>query len=182
MQGSRLPDNMQPRVQAGRSSAWRGVDEFDRSAPTPGHGSIMISGLIGDILDTQNLDEVRKVGKAEACIKEIILRMGSPTVIKPLIDFLMEIEAAKQWISKGKAFEPHNYLGTLCRPAMRSEDCCGPEILRHRASPHFNGNCEAFDSWLIELLSSLTAPEDNPAVRFIRDVHISLRTILLCCA
>ena len=44
------------------------------------------------MIESQDAETIMKLSKTESCIKEMILHMGTPSVLIPIVDFLAQLE------------------------------------------------------------------------------------------
>ena len=68
-----------------------------RGPPEPGAGFATVSDMLVKMIEFQDTETVTKLSKTENCIKEMVLHMGTPTVLVPIVDFLGQLEGAKQY-------------------------------------------------------------------------------------
>ena len=132
------------------------------------------------MIESQDAETIMKLSKTESCIKEMILHMGTPSVLIPIVDFLAQLEGAKQYCSSDKRSSSFDFAKAVGKPYMNLEHCSAPGFFRQQASPRFRDKTRVFADVLEELMSSIQAPESDPTFRYSWDVQITLSTILMC--
>jgi hypothetical protein len=169
-------------VQRGRSSAGseRACAHL-KGPPKPGEGFATVSDMIAAFIESNNTQTLSKISQGESCIKEVILHVGTPTLVTPLIDFLIQIECAKLWCLSDKSKPSFDFVDQVERPAMPLQFCTDPGILGQQASLNFVVKCRALAELLEEMLDSVAAPQSDATYCFLWDVQITVSTILLCC-
>ena len=151
-----------------------------RGPPKPGEGFATVCDMLVKMIESQDTETITKLSKTENCIKEMLLHMGTPAVLVPIVDFLGQLEGAKQYCLSDKLSSSSEFAKACSKPYMSFEHCSDPGFLRQQASTHFRDKARAFGDVLDELMSTVQAPESDPTFRFLWDVQISLSTILMC--
>ena len=109
------------------------------------------SSIIAEIIDSRNVDHLSLISKSESFIREVIVHMGTPTMISRLVDFLMEVECAKRYHLSDRTREPRDFLTDLVRPDIPLRFCADPGILKGQTGPNFGNHCRAMAD-LVDLM------------------------------
>lgn len=136
--------------------------------------------MLAALIDTNDTQVLSRLSRSEHSIKEIILHVGTPSVVEPLVDFLVQLEFAKVWIISDRSVASYDLFDRIERPAMALEFCVDPGVLNQQAGPNFVANCRALTDLLDGLMGSVAAPQSDPTYRFLWNAQISLSTVLLC--
>ena len=167
--------------QRGQSSA--GPDRALQTAQEQNRSSrhtVTVAGMIANLIDSRDYEVLSKISKSEHCIKEIILHVGTPTVVERLVDFLMEIECAKLFHLSNRTGSPHDFLERVERPTMPLQFCVDPGVLHEHAGPNLAANARVMSALLDQLMDTARGNEYEPVFCFLWDVQISLTTVSLC--
>ena len=103
--------------------------------------------------------------------------MGTPTAIVPVVQFLAQLEGAKQYCLSDRTGSSHEFAVAAAKPLMNVEHCSDPGFLRQQVSPNFLDKCRIFTSVLDDLMGAIEGTDSDPAFRFLWDVQISLSTV-----
>lgn len=149
-------------TQRGRSSAdWLRSATTEHGPPKPGQGFATISDMISKLIESESTETIMKVSKSECCIKEMILHMGTPSLLThdkiPLTDRSCQDLGA--WSDKRTG--SHKFLE---RPRAAPNDF---RALRassdfSAAGHQFMATCRAFAfaDLLDEMMASINAPTE----------------------
>ena len=130
--------------QRGLSSGARSrSSDAGRSPPCPGVGYSTISDMLATLIDTRDVLLLSRFSKTESCIKEIILHIGTPSIVTPLVDFLMQLQCAKLWCISDRKIASHDLMDRIERPEMALEFCSDAGVLNSQVGPHFATNSRA---------------------------------------
>ena len=165
-----------PGAQRGQSSSTPEMVAHWRGPPEPGEGFSMVSDMLVKLIESQDAGTIMKRSKIESCIKEMVLHMGTPSVLLPIVDFLAQLEGAKQYCLSDKRSPSFDFAKAVGKPYMNLEHCSDPDFFETAGIT----SLPVFADVLDELMSSIQAPERDPTFRYLWDVQITLSTILMC--
>ena len=138
------------------------------------------SSIIAEIIDSRNVDHLSLISKSESFIREVIVHMGTPTMISRLVDFLMEVECAKRYHLSDRTREPRDFLTDLVRPDIPLRFCADPGILKGQTGPNFGNHCRAMADLVDLMMDRFEQQQAHPTFCFLWDVQITVATIICC--
>jgi hypothetical protein len=156
--------------QAGGSSANLAHSAEKRDLPIgPNIGTLAV--LLATIL-TDGGEWLRVVSKAEACLHEIFLLIGTPAFLDIFVGFYQELETTKLWFRSNREDHPHVFRGQVARKKSPLYMQGTLAILRSDHSPVFRDHCDAFRALLDHLILSCTKPDEQQLFKYLLEVQI----------